>query len=150
MCTRTRTRVRARTQEGAGTKGSLGGGVGCTVIILEPLPSGPIVRSPFLSLSPTELLRAPHRRRLTVAPFTYGNAHRLTRDGLVLIGLGGARRGLRPIGTGKASLSIVHAGVIDDDDNSCVARLGHRGFGARGESDRFRNCSLRGSDGGQS
>lgn len=42
-------------------------------------------------------LRAP-RSRLTVAPFTYGNAHRLTRDGLALIGLGwsptdGRRRG---------------------------------------------------------
>lgn len=52
------------------------------VIILEPLP---IIWSS--SLGALESFSS----RLTVASFTYGNAHRLTRDGLALIGFGGTQ-----------------------------------------------------------
>lgn len=85
----------------------------------------------YLSLEALE--RPPRWRRLTVAPFTYGNAHRLTRDGLVLIGLGGAHASDEGqlIGKTPPSLSIAsaQADVIDDDTTVapcvCVSRLGY-------------------------
>lgn len=82
------------------SKGFQAEGAGA-VIILEPLPSRPIVWS--LSLAALECPSS----RLTVASFSYGNAHGSTRDGLALIGFDGTqqRRG-QPIGS-IASLSLV-------------------------------------------